>query len=323
MCHTTDAPTLFTYVSPHRAASVYFQTMVLVEASLRLKEEHEDAAERVDQFIKEGDAVLNFAAGIPEDDDSGGGGISMGNGSSSGGHANGHGKGGGGGSNRRRKKQAGYAQEDDSDSDDGEHQARIMRTRGPVTLTEAFALPLLRSCVAASLSSPQEDATADAAGSDGTRARETASKAKGWKGKGKQRASRRGRSSGEEEEEEEEETEAGGASDEQLLAVFRYWAQKREGYGGPMLRCFHPFIMRLWRRMEDPAREVSLFPFRVLVVDPGAACVAGPTRREHRCCHRCDGTAGILVGFNAHLRTRSGVYFGAGFACVGRIRCRR
>ncbi|CAN0568597.1 unnamed protein product, partial [Ectocarpus sp. 12 AP-2014] len=42
-------------------------TMVLVEASLRLKEEHADAAKRVDQFIKEGDAVLKFAAGVTED----------------------------------------------------------------------------------------------------------------------------------------------------------------------------------------------------------------------------------------------------------------
>ena len=257
--------------------------MVLVEASLRLKEEHEDAAERVDQFIKEGDAVLNFAAGITEDNGSGGGGGGGGcssssrttNGPRSGGNTNGHGDGGGGsgsgsgsgsgggssssGSNRRRKKQAGYAQEDDSDSDDGEHQARIMRTRGPVTLPEDFALALLRSCVVASLSPSEGGASAAKSAGTAATAREP-SRAKGWKGKGKQPASRRSRNTGEEEEEEEEEA-TGGVSDDQLLAVFEYWAEKREGYGGPMLRCFHPFIMKLWRRMEDPVREVGCFFF--------------------------------------------------------------
>ncbi|CBJ30047.1 bromodomain and PHD finger containing, 3, isoform CRA_c [Ectocarpus siliculosus] len=88
-------------------------------------------------------------------------------------------------------------------------------------------------------------------------ARETASRrSKGWKGKGKQPASRSGRSSGGNEEEEEEEDRAA-VSDDQLLDVFRYWAKKREAYGGPMLRCFHPFIMKLWRRMEDPVREAE------------------------------------------------------------------
>lgn len=45
--------------------------------------------------------------------------------------------------------------------------------------------------------------------------------------------------------------------DEKLVEVFQYWAKKRRAYGGPMLRCFHPFMMKLWRRMEDPVREVS------------------------------------------------------------------
>ncbi|CAM9188830.1 unnamed protein product [Ectocarpus fasciculatus] len=161
-------------------------TMVLVEASLRLKEEHADAAKRVDQFIKEGDAVLNYAAGVTEDDDS-----SARRGCSGSNGSDGSGGGGGGGG-----------------------------------------------------------ATSDVT-------RETASRrSKGWKGKGKQPASRSGRGSGVNEEEEEEEDRAA-VSDDQLLDVFRYWAKKREAYGGPMLRCFHPFIMKLWRRMEDPVREAE------------------------------------------------------------------
>lgn len=258
--------------------------MVLVEASLRLKEEHADAAKRVDQFIKEGDAVLNFAAGVTEDDDSsarrgrsgsngaedsggagggGGGGETSdvsggahGGGSSSSGRR--HGCGGTSGtSGRRRKKHTGYVQEEDSDSDDGECHARIMRSRGPVTLTETFALPLLRSYVTTFKSSSDSPRGATNVGSGLAGARETASRrSKGWKGKGKRPASRSGRGSGGNEEEEEEDDRAA-VSDDQLLDVFRYWAKKREAYGGPMLRCFHPFIMKLWRRMEDPVREVS------------------------------------------------------------------
>ncbi|CAN0187013.1 unnamed protein product, partial [Ectocarpus sp. 8 AP-2014] len=163
-------------------------TMVLVEASLRLKEEHADAAKRVDQFIKEGDAVLNFAAGVTEDDAS----------SARRGRSGSNGVDGGGGG-----------------------------------------------------------ATSDVSGGGLAGARETTSRrSKGWKGKGKQPASRSGRSSGGNEEEEEEEDRAA-VSDNQLLDVFRYWAKKREAYGGPMLRCFHPFIMKLWRRMEDPVREAE------------------------------------------------------------------
>lgn len=236
-----------------------------MEASLRLKEEHDDASERVDQFIREGDAVLNFAAGIMDDGDHSSG-VRSGSSSSSSGDTKGNtcdgGGSGSGGSGRRRKKQPGYVQEDDSDSDDGEHQARIMRSRGPVTLVEAFAVPLLRSCVAAAASS--QEGAANAGGSGTTEARDTATsrRARGWKGKGKQPASRRSCKSDHEDEEEEEEGGAeGGVSDEQLLEVFRYWSKKREGYGGPMLRCFHPFMMRLWRRMEDPVREVTSFFF--------------------------------------------------------------
>ncbi|CAM9795813.1 unnamed protein product [Ectocarpus sp. 6 AP-2014] len=261
-------------------------TMVLVEASLRLKEEHADAAKRVDQFIKEGDAVLNFAAGVTEDDDSsarrgrsGSNGVDGGGGGGatsdvSGSHSDGHtsdSHGGGSSSSgrrhgcgsttstggRRRKKHTGYVQEEDSDSDDGERHARIMRSRGPVTLTETFALPLLRSYVTAFKSSSDTHRGATNIGSGLAGARETASRrSKGWKGKGKQPASRSGKSSGGNEEEEEEEDRAA-VSDDQLLDVFRYWAKKREAYGGPMLRCFHPFIMKLWRRMEDPVREAE------------------------------------------------------------------
>ncbi|CAB1103059.1 unnamed protein product [Ectocarpus sp. CCAP 1310/34] len=262
-------------------------TMVLVEASLRLKEEHADASKRVDQFIKEGDAVLNFAAGVTEDDDfsarrgrsgsngvdgSGGGGAArdVSGGSNSDGHmSDAHGGGGsssglrhGCGSTsstvgRRRKKHTGYVQEEDSDSDDGERHARIMRSRGPVTLTQTFALPLLRSYVTAFKSASDSRRGATNVGNGLAGARETASRrSKGWKGKGKQPASRSGRSSGGNEEEEEEENRAA-VSDDQLLDVFRYWAKKREAYGGPMLRCFHPFIMKLWRRMEDPVREAE------------------------------------------------------------------
>lgn len=261
--------------------------MVLVEASLRLKEEHADAAKRVDQFIKEGDAVLNFAAGVTEGDDSsarrgrsgsngvdGGGGGGATSDVSGGSNSDGHTSDAHGGSSsssgrrhgcgstsstggRRRKKHTGYVQEEDSDSDDGERHARIMRSRGPVTLTETFALPLLRSYVTAFKSSSDSHRGATNVGSGLAGAREMASRrSKGWKGKGKQPASRSGKSSGGNEEEEEEEDRAA-VSDDQLLDVFRYWAKKREAYGGPMLRCFHPFIMKLWRRMEDPVREVS------------------------------------------------------------------
>lgn len=210
--------------------------MVLVEASLRLKEEHTDAADRVEELMGEANAVLNFATGTTESEESSAGRVRFGSSSGSG----------------RRKKHPGYVQEDESDSDDGEHQARIMRSRGPVTLTEAFALPLLRSCVAMAVASSQGGSADAGTGKGG---RDTARRAKGWKGKGKQQASSRG--GGVHKEEEEEEGVGDGVSDDQLLAVFRYWSKKRESFGGPMLRCFHPFMMKLWRRMEDPVREVS------------------------------------------------------------------
>lgn len=245
--------------------------MVLVEASLRLKQEHDDAAERVNQFIREGDAVLNVALGkapVSEETEAGGA-CANSSSNSGGGHGGagggtGGGTGGGsfgsggttqgvandGGANERRRvggcggsgnsdsaaarrRQNGYAQEDDSDSDEGEHQARILRSRGPAILSQPFALPLLRSCVVASHDRAGGSAAAKAA--------------RGGKGKGKAtaRAGAKGKDYG-----------GMGISDETLLAVYRYWAKKRHAYGGPMLRCFHPFMMKLWRRMEDPVREV-------------------------------------------------------------------
>ncbi|CAM9263671.1 unnamed protein product, partial [Sphacelaria rigidula] len=46
--------------------------------------------------------------------------------------------------------------------------------------------------------------------------------------------------------------------DDILAEVFRYWASKREGFGGPMLRCLHyiPGAV-MWERVEDPQREVE------------------------------------------------------------------
>ncbi|CAN0103120.1 unnamed protein product, partial [Scytosiphon promiscuus] len=170
-------------------------TMVLVEASLRLKEEHTDAADRVDELLREADAVLNFAAGTTEDDEVSADRGRSGSSSGAGGSGPGNDSSGGGGSGRRRKKHPGYVQEDDSDSDDGEHQARIMRSRGPVTLTEAFSLPLLRSCVAAAAcpsSSSSLGGSVDAGKGKGVRDTAAAARrAKGWKGKGKQQAGSR------------------------------------------------------------------------------------------------------------------------------------
>lgn len=45
-------------------------------------------------------------------------------------------------------------------------------------------------------------------------------------------------------------------SDIVLGRVFQYWKRRRQSFGGPMLRCFHAFMMRKWKRMEDPLREV-------------------------------------------------------------------
>ena len=262
--------------------------MVLVEASLRLKQEHDDAAERVNQFIREGDAVLNVALGNASvSEETGAGGALAGSsnadfGDGVGGIGSGCGGGGfsGGGSNTQgiisngglsstnarkrvggcgsssgdgaaaaRRRQNGYAQEEDSDSDEGEHQARILRSRGPAILSQPFALPLLRSCVVASLERAGSGSGGSGGGTEGgvrekSRGAAASKAARGGKGKGKA-AVRAG-------------VAAGGGWDEKLLAVFQYWAKKRRAYGGPMLRCFHPFMMKLWRRMEDPVREVCL-----------------------------------------------------------------
>lgn len=53
-----------------------------------------------------------------------------------------------------------------------------------------------------------------------------------------------------------EERRARDVGDEMLLEIYRYWAKKRQAYGGPMLRCFHRFMMRKWKRMEDREMEV-------------------------------------------------------------------
>lgn len=284
--------------------------MVLVEASLRLKQEHDDAAERVNQFIREGDAVLNVALGnasVSEETGAGGalagssnadfgdgvGGI--GSGGSGGGFSDGGSvtqgiisDGGVGSSNARkrvggcgsssgdgaaaaRRRQNGYAQEDDSDSDEGEHQARILRSRGPAILSQPFALPLLRSCVVASLERAGSGGGGFGGGTEGgvrekSRGAAASKAARGGKGKGKA-AVRAG-------------VTAGGVWDEKLLAVYQYWAQKRRAYGGPMLRCFHPFMMKLWRRMEDPVREVCEEEFRVGSRPP-------PCVEAFECCWRC------------------------------------
>lgn len=231
---------------------------------MRLSKEHDDATERVGEFVREGNAALNSS---PRSGD---------------GSAKGNTSDGSGINGRRRKKQIGYVQEEDSDSDDGEQQARIMRSRGPVMLTEAFAVPLLRSRVVAAVTAAEaaaeEQGTTNAGGSSaktGARDATSSRKAKGWKGKGKQPALRKGKNCSAGEEEEEEEGPDGGVSDAHLREVFQYWAKKREGYGGPMLRCFHPFMMRLWKRMADPAREVHFVlhtvypsPSRCFFVEP-------------------------------------------------------
>ncbi|CAN0494890.1 unnamed protein product, partial [Laminaria digitata] len=72
--------------------------MVLVEASLRLKQEHDDAAERVNQFIREGDAVLNVALGNASLCEETGAGGALASSSSSGNFGDAGGGGGGGGS---------------------------------------------------------------------------------------------------------------------------------------------------------------------------------------------------------------------------------
>lgn len=255
--------------------------MVLVESSLRLKQEHDDAAKRVDKFIEEADAVRDSSPDSTADAGAGsrGGGsgrgragsggsgdgsrsgsdskgnISDGGGSGSGTNGETRGRGGAGGGRRKKK---GYAHEEDSDSDDGEHQARLLRSRGPVTLNKAFAVPLLRSCVVAFREGRGDGSglVVGSGGGGGAGSRGMAA-ASGARGKGKGGAAARGaRARG-----------AGGGgeagagaevSDEKLLAVFEYWSKKREAYGGPMLRCFHAFMMKLWRRMEDPVREVRV-----------------------------------------------------------------
>ena len=136
------------------------------------------------------------------------------------------------------KKGHAYVYEEDSDSDEGESQARIMRGRGPAILSAEFALPLLRSFVA---KHRERDGDDKGGGGDGSGA--GASRAK----KGKAPNTEAGRNRCGEEAE---------VSDSKLLAVFGYWTRKREAYGGPILRCFHAFMMNLWKRMDDPQREV-------------------------------------------------------------------
>lgn len=260
------------------------QSMVLMESSLRLKQEHDDAAKRVTRFIEEADGVLASCrenSVLDTDIGSRWGGIGRGlsrvgsggdvgsngvreasKGSDSDGSGSGsvgsHGRrcgGSGSSASTQRRKKKGYADEEESDSDDDEHQARILRSRGPVILSESFAVPLLRSCVMASREVACSNGGREAGISAG------ATKGKGWKGKEKSgtaaaaaastTASVKARSS-----ESDLAASAAELPDKKLAAVYKYWAKKREAYGGPMLRCFHPFMMRLWRRMDDPVREV-------------------------------------------------------------------
>lgn len=259
------------------------KTVVLVESTSRLGQEHDAATERVSQLIREGDAVLNRKQGSGSScvtaDSTGlkkrashgsgykqrSGTSSSGSGSSSdsdGNSSNTRRRGCGAGSQRPKDKATPKEDnDDDSDSDESgsEQEAKIMRSRGPVTLTEMFALPLLRACVTMAISSKGGKRGNARAGRGGEKAvsisRKTATskKAKGFKGKVVGRGARgKGSSSGC------AEAAVGSreVTDEKLLAVFRYWTEKRNKYGGPMLRCFHEFMMKLWRRMEDPVREV-------------------------------------------------------------------
>lgn len=87
-----------------------------------------------------------------------------------------------------------------------------------------------------------------------------AAKGSGWKGKGRakdERPRRSARSVGEKALYDGDMGVMEEIDDGILAEVFRYWASKREGYGGPMLRCLHyiPGAV-MWKRVEDPQREV-------------------------------------------------------------------
>lgn len=213
------------------------KSQVLAEESDRLGEDYDAAEKRVCNLKREADLMCFASDRTNAAADAGAGsGCNTGDVSNS--------KNGMSDSNwvnhfdRREKK--GYVYEEDSCSDDEDDSlSRIMRGRGPVILSAEFALPLLRTCIMKyqkrigdGVSSSNKGGTVAGPG--------TVSRC--MKGK----ASRMG---------------SGGKMeilDSNLLLVFRYWARKRERYGGPMLRCFHEVERKHWRRMEDPQREVRM-----------------------------------------------------------------
>lgn len=214
---------------------------MLAEESDRLREDYDAAEKRVSTLKREADlmcfagnsnnatADAGAGSGCNRGDDSGN--VDCGKNDSSDGNWANH-------IGRRERK--GYVYEEDSCSDEeDDSQARIMRGRGPVILSVEFALPLLRTCV---MKHQERVGDGDYHGVSNSNAGGKGAAFRCMRGK----ASRIG-SGGKKE-----------VSASNLIQIFRYWARKRERYGGPMLRCFHEVKRKHWKRMEDPQREVRM-----------------------------------------------------------------